>query len=72
MTYFFDNNISPSLVNILCELGVDAIHLKQVFPEDTDDLDWLPHAGQKEWVIVTADREIRRKTADAQRSSKTT
>ena len=41
MTYFFDNNISPHLVNILRKLGVDAIHLKQVFPEAADDVEWI-------------------------------
>jgi predicted nuclease of predicted toxin-antitoxin system len=64
VTYFFDNNISPRLVNILRELGVDALHLKQVFPEGTDDVDWLPRAGQEAWIVITADREIRRNSVE--------
>ena len=64
MTYFFDNNISPHLVNILRELDVDAVHLKQVFKEDTEDVDWIPQAGQEGWIVVTADREIRRNPAE--------
>jgi len=64
VTYFFDNNISPRLVNILRELDVDALHLKQVFPENTDDVDWIPRAGQEGRIVITADREIRRNTAE--------
>ena len=44
MTYFFDNNLSHKLVGILKLLDVDAIHLKDVFPENQQDVDWLPEA----------------------------
>ncbi len=64
MTFFFDNNISPRLVNILKQLSVDAIHLKEIFPADTEDTDWIPRAGAEGWIIVTADRMIRRIPAE--------
>ncbi len=66
MTYFFDNNISPSLVNILRELEVDAVHLKERFPAETADVDWIPHVGREGWIVITADREIRRNAAERQ------
>lgn len=64
MTYFFDNNLSHKLVGILKLLDVDALHLKEVFPENMQDVDWLPDAGQKGWIVVTVDHAIRRRAAD--------
>ena len=60
MRFFFDNNISQRLVNILKELDVDAIHLKEIFPENTGDSEWIPRAGTEKWIVITADKRIRR------------
>ena len=64
MTYFFDNNISPKLVGILKLLDVDVLHLKDVFPEDEKDVDWLPRAGEEGWIVVTVDHAIRHRAAE--------
>jgi hypothetical protein len=64
VTYFFDNNISFKLVNILKALDVDAIHLTNRFPPDTPDVGWLPEAGKAGWIVVTADSAIRRRPAE--------
>jgi hypothetical protein len=45
-------------------LDVDVLHLKHVFPENEKDVDWLPHAGLKGWIVVTVDHAIRTKTAE--------
>ena len=74
MTYFFDNNISRKIVGILKLLDVDALHLQEVFPENAQDVDWLPRARQEGWIVVTVDHAIRRRTSEyeAMRRSKVT
>ena len=64
MTFFFDNNISPKLILILKALDVEAIHLKDEFPENTEDTVWLTHVGARGWVVVTADMAIRHRPAE--------
>jgi predicted nuclease of predicted toxin-antitoxin system len=61
VTFFFDNTFPPQLVKILKILNVDARHLQDDFPADTDDVDWLPEVGRKGWVVVTGDRKISKK-----------
>ncbi len=64
MRFFFDNNISPHLVDILKILGVDALHLRDVFPTNAKDTEWIPRVGQEGWVLVTADKNILRNRAE--------
>jgi hypothetical protein len=64
VTYFFDNNISYKLVTIPKALDVDALHLIDEFPANMPDVDWLPRAGQAGWVVITADRAIRRRPGE--------
>ncbi len=58
MNYFFDNNFSPRLVYILRELGVDVTALRDQFPPDTKDRDFLPHLNGDDHVFVTCDKRI--------------
>ena len=64
MTFFFDNTFPPQLAEILRILGVDACHLQDSFPADTDDVEWLPVIGGKGWVVITGDRGISKKPAE--------
>ena len=41
MKAFFDNNLSERLVMGLREFGEDVVHLKERFPEETEDVNWL-------------------------------
>lgn len=59
MTFFFDANLSPKIPQILRLLGVDAIHLRERFPADAQDEDWLDEAQGQGWVVITADRRMR-------------
>ena len=65
MTYLFDNDISPKLAKMLRELGVDAWALREAFPENTPDTDYLPELGNRGWVLVTKDRHIRTRPVEA-------
>lgn len=61
MTFLFDNNLPPKLVQILRILDVDARHLRCEFGPDSPDEVWIPASGQRRWVIVTQDLGIRRR-----------
>lgn len=63
MRFFFDNNLSPHLARALGELirpeGHEVLHLRQMFPADTEDEDWLPFLGdQGGWVVISGDVRI--------------
>ncbi|HLI48469.1 MAG TPA: DUF5615 family PIN-like protein [Chthonomonas sp.] len=62
--YFFDNPISPRLVNILRELDVEAQHLTERFSPSERDITWIRHAGNEGWVVVTLDHAIRHNEAE--------
>lgn len=64
MTFFFDNNMSPRLVNGLVEFGEDAIHLKTVFREDAPDVEWLKYLGSENVCLITRDNRILRNPAE--------
>jgi len=66
MTFFFDNNLSPKLVNGLKAFGENVTHLRVHFSGATQDSVWLPKIGKKGWVLITADKKIRRKPHERQ------
>lgn len=66
MTPFsFDNNLSPHFARMLQALDVDVRALRDEFPQDTDDTVWLPEIGRRGWVLVTYDRGITTRPAEA-------
>jgi hypothetical protein len=64
LTFFFDNTFPPQIVKILNILGVEARHLQDEFPAETNDVDWIPEVGRCGWVVITGDRGISRKPAE--------
>ena len=65
MTFFFGHHHSHKIVRALRELGVDAIHLRDVFEErGVDDVVWIARAAEERWVVVTADLHIRTRKAE--------
>lgn len=65
MTYLFDNNISPRLARMLAALGIDAKPLRDIFPQDIKDIDFLPQLRDTGWVLVTGDTSIVTRRAEA-------
>ncbi len=64
MKFFFDNNLSPYLAKALDALcapeGIAVEHLRQKFPEDISDVEWIERlAKEGEWSVITQDRLIR-------------
>jgi predicted nuclease of predicted toxin-antitoxin system len=65
VTFFFDHHHSHKIVRALRELGVDAIHLRDVFEErGVDDVIWIARAAEEGWVVITADLHIRTRKAE--------
>ena len=64
MTYFFDNNISRMIVTSLRAEGIDAVHIQDEFPGNTNDVDWISLVGIKGYTVVSADIAIRRNPAE--------
>lgn len=61
MKFFVDNNLPPALSRALHELSKhddhEIIHLRDRFPADTSDADWMGAlANEGGWVVVTHDK----------------
>lgn len=68
MRFLFDNNLSPDLARGLRELRKpyqeEIIHLKERFPENIKDSDWLGELiDEGGWSVVSADR-FKKSTAE--------
>ena len=67
MTFFFDNCISPKVaraVNAIYEDdGHSAVPLRDIFPANTPDSEWINSLSQssQDWVVITHDRRISKK-----------
>ncbi len=68
MKFFLDNNLSPKLaksLNALVEPEHQVIHLKDRFPADTSDEEWmLALAKETDWVIISGDIQITKNRAE--------
>lgn len=65
MRFFFDNNLSPYYARALDVLirpqGDSATHLRDKFPQNADDIDWIKTLGAEgQWVIISGDPDITR------------
>ena len=69
MRVFFDNQMSPYLARAISELerGLnqhEVTHLREKFRPTIDDPDWIRAlAGERDWVIVSADLGIMKNPA---------
>ena len=74
MKFFVDNNLPPVLAKILDAYlkaqhpDGKAIHLRERFPQDTPDIEWITELGKEEddWYVFTADLRIFRNKAEKQ------
>jgi len=67
MKCLFDNNMPPKLAKTLSFLegddGITVEHLKEKFPPDTPDVEWIEKLSKEgEWFIITRDNQIRKKS----------
>ena len=51
MKCIFDNNLPPRFARALNELegphGIEVIHLRDIFPENIDDITWKNHFSKE-------------------------
>lgn len=64
MRFFLDNNLAPRYADMLVALGVDAVALRRQYPQNADDLTWIPQVAQNGWIIITSDSEMNRRRAE--------
>ena len=61
LTFFMDENLAPSITTGMRGFGENVVHLLEWFDRGTDDVDWLPVVGEKDWVVITRDAMILRR-----------
>lgn len=61
ITFFLDHQVGRYVVaEMLCAAGARVeVHLDH-FPGYTPDHEWIPEVGQRGWVLITKDQNIRR------------
>lgn len=68
MKLLFDNNISPKVARAINELISPhnlAVPLRDKFPEDTKDIDWIAGLGEEGgWSVVSGDLRITKNKAE--------
>ena len=67
MRFFFDNCVSPRLVEVLRLLDPrhELVHLRERFDPATPDPDWIKALGAEgDWIIVSGDPRISRGLAE--------
>jgi hypothetical protein len=50
--------LPPALATVLRTLDYDAVHLREHFPDNAKDEQWLPVVGRNGWAILTVDLRI--------------
>ncbi|WP_376091262.1 hypothetical protein ACE7GA_21400 [Roseomonas sp. CCTCC AB2023176] len=68
MRVFFDHNLSPALARALRELfrpEHEVVALREKFAPNISDVDWIDALNREgRWVVVSADRRIRKNRAE--------
>lgn len=60
--FFLDQSLGDKIIReALREKGLSVALLKEHFPIDTPDEEWLPEVGEWGWLILTKDDRIRRR-----------
>jgi len=61
LKFFFDECLGQNLSDGLLHFGKNVEHLLDRFPAGTKDVEWLPYVGENKLILVTKDKEIKRK-----------
>lgn len=62
VTFVVDECLGGNLVReALVAEGATVVLVKDEFGEGAKDIDWLPEAGKRGWVVLTKDHRIRRR-----------
>lgn len=58
---FVDSCCTRYVADQIKKVRPNALFKLDVFPEDTKDHVWLREAGRRGWLVITRDKEIRRR-----------
>ena len=61
---FIDRSIPRDIADALSRVRDDIEWLEPRFPGDTPDEVWLAEAGRQGWVVVTRDKQVKRRYAE--------
>jgi PIN like domain len=61
LVFFVDRCLGKSLWRELRALGLNAEHKDDHFKQNTADAEWLITVGERGWVVLTRDTQIRRR-----------
>lgn len=61
-TFFFDNDISFRIAHALRHFveGHEVLALRDRFPTNTPDSEWIPEVGKHGWIVISRDHNQRR------------
>lgn len=59
MKFFIDNNLSKRLANGMAAFGEEVVHIKDLFPDNPPDVEWLQYIGENNYFLITRDIRIR-------------
>lgn len=57
-TYFLDHALPKRVATTLRNLGYTVERLQDHFSVDAQDVEWLPVVSQRDWIILTKDKNI--------------
>lgn len=57
MKFFFDHDMPDDLGHVLRHLGHDVVLLREVLPGTTPDAGVLAYAAEREFIVVTCNRD---------------
>lgn len=69
MKLLFDHHVSPKVARAIHELiktdSSEAVALRDKFPSDTSDIDWIGQLGsERGWAVISGDRRITKNKAE--------
>ena len=66
LTFYVDETYGPHLVDLLQKEDLHAVTYRNVCNINSGDPDvrWIPNVASRQWVAVTADKQIRSKQAE--------
>ena len=64
LVFFVDRSLGRGVAEALRKGGAQAEHHDDHFAQDAPDQDWLGEVGRRGWLVLTKDKEIRRRTLE--------
>lgn len=58
VSFILDNDIPYRIAEALAALGEDVTNVRKEFGPGAKDIDWVPEAARRGWVIITADNRM--------------